>query len=114
MEPTVYFNPSCSKCRTVQGLLAERGVEASYLRYLDQAPSRDELVRVMGMLGIDDPRGMMRTGEAVYTELGLADAAPDELLDAMVEHPILIERPIVVKDGRAVIARPPERALELL
>ncbi len=114
MEPTVYFNPACSKCRTVQGLLAERGVEANYLRYLDQAPSRDELVRVMGMLGLDDPRGMMRTSEAVYTELGLADAAPDELLDAMVEHPILIERPIVVKDGRAVIARPPERALELL
>ena len=113
-EVTVYFNPACSKCRTVQGLLAERGVEATYLRYLDQAPSRDELVRVMGMLGIDDPRAMMRRGEAVYSELGLADATPDELLDAMVEHPILIERPIVVKDGRAVIARPPERALELL
>ena len=114
MEPTVYFNPACSKCRTVQGILAERGVEANYLRYLDQAPARDDLVAVMGMLGIDDPRKMMRTGEAVYRELGLADAGPDALLDAMVANPILIERPIVIKDGRAVIARPPERALELL
>ena len=114
MEPTVYFNPACSKCRTVQGILAERGVEANYLRYLDQAPARDDLVAVMEMLGIDDPRKMMRTGEAAYRELGLADAGPDALLDAMVANPILIERPIVIKDGRAVIARPPERALELL
>jgi arsenate reductase len=114
MEPQVYFNPSCSKCRTVQGLLAERGVEATYVRYLDRAPGRDELERVLSMLGTDDPRAMMRTGEPVYAELGLAGAGRDALLDAMVEHPILIERPIVIKDGRAVIARPPEKALDLL
>lgn len=114
MDATVYFNPSCSKCRTVQGILAERGVEADYLRYLDQAPTRESLVEVMGLLGIDDPRRMMRTGEPVYSELGLGDADGDELLDAMVAHPILIERPIVIKDGRAVIARPPERVLDLL
>jgi arsenate reductase len=114
MEPTVYFNPSCSKCRTVQGLLAERGVEADYVRYLDTAPDRAELERVMGLLGIDDPRDMMRTGEPVYRELGLAEAGRDELLDAMAAHPILIERPIVIVGDRAVIARPAERALELL
>ena len=114
MEPTVYFNPSCSKCRTVQGILSERGMEATYVRYLEQAPTREELQRVMGLLGIDDPRKMMRTGEPVYAELGLGSAGPDELLDAMVANPILNERPIVIQGGRAVIARPAERVFELL
>jgi arsenate reductase (glutaredoxin) len=114
METTVYFNPSCSKCRTVEGILAEKGVEADYVRYLEQAPTRERLLDLMGMLGIDDPRAMMRTGEPVYAELGLASAGPDELLDAIVAHPILLERPIVVREGRAVIARPAERVLEIL
>lgn len=113
MGTQVYFNPSCSKCRTVQGILAERGVHADYVRYLEHAPTRAALTEVMGLLGIADPRQMMRTGEAVYTALGLASASPDRLLDAMVENPVLIERPIVVHEGRAVIARPPERVLEL-
>lgn len=113
-ETQVFFNPSCSKCLTVQGILAERGVDASYVRYLEQAPTREELVEVMKMLDIEDPRAMMRTGEPVYASLGLAEAGPEELLDAMVANPVLIERPIVVKDGRAVIARPPERVFELL
>ncbi len=110
----VYFNPRCSKCQDVRGRLEERGVDAEYVRYLDQAPSRAELARVMGLLGIDDPRRMMRTGEAVYAELGLDQAGPDELLDAMVAHPVLIERPIVIRGDRAVIARPPDRLLDLL
>lgn len=114
MGTQVYFNPSCSKCRTVQGILVEHGVEAEYVRYLEQAPSRDQLVEVMELLGLDDPRGMMRTGEAVYEALGLAEADSDRLLDAMAAHPVLIERPIVVRGGRAVIARPAERVLELL
>ena len=114
MDTTVYFNPACSKCRTTQGILAERGVEADYVRYLDQAPTRADLERVMGLLGIDDPRKMMRTGEPAYAELGLADADADALLDAMTSHPILIERPIVIRGDRAVIARPAERVLELL
>ncbi len=113
-ELTVYFNPSCSKCRTARGILAERGVEAEYVEYLDEPPSRQELERLMGLLGIDDPRAMMRTGEPVYAELGLASAGRDELIDAMTRHPILIERPIVVRGQRAVIARPAERVLELL
>ena len=114
METTVFFNPRCSKCRTTQGILAERGVEADYVRYLEQAPTRAELERVMQLLGIDDPRKMMRTGEPAYDELRLADADRDRLLDAMTTHPILIERPIVIRGDRAVIARPPERVLELL
>ena len=109
----VYFNPNCSKCRGARDLLDERGVEAEYFRYLDEAPARPELERVMVMLGTDDPRQMMRTGEAVYAELGLAEAGRDALLDAMVAHPILIERPIVIRGDRAVIARPPEKLLDL-
>jgi arsenate reductase len=113
-EITVFFNPKCSKCRTAHSILDERGVDATSYRYLEQAPSRDELERVMGLLGIDDPRQMMRTGEDVYKELNLKDASGGELLDAMAANPILIERPIVIKGDKAVIARPPERALEIL
>ena len=113
-EITVYFNPSCSKCRTAHAILEERGVDATYVRYLENAPSRRELERVMGLLGIDDPRAMMRTGESVYRELDLAHADRDALLDAMVQHPILIERPIVIHGDRAVIARPPEKLLDIL
>ena len=111
----VYFNPNCSKCRGARDILEERGVDADYYRYLDKHPSRRELERVMGMLGIDDPRQMMRTGERVYKDLVLDGAGRDALLDAMAEHPILIERPIVIRDdGRAVIGRPPSRVAELL
>lgn len=110
----MFFNPSCSKCRQARDLLAERGVEAKYVRYLDEAPSRDELERVLRLLGFDDPRKMMRTGEPLYAELGLEGADRDALLDAMAAHPVLVERPIVVRGDRAVVARPPERLLELL
>jgi arsenate reductase (glutaredoxin) len=113
-EPTVYFNPSCSKCRTAQGILADKGIEATFVRYLDTAPTIDELRRLMTLLGIDDPRAMMRTGEAVYKQLDLGKASPEGLLAAMTAHPILLERPIVVVGDRAVIARPPERLLEIL
>ncbi|MDQ1496691.1 MAG: hypothetical protein QOF96_2479 [Actinomycetota bacterium] len=111
---TVWFNPACSKCRTVQGILAERGVDAEYVRYLDQAPGRADIEAVLTRLGTDDPRSIMRTGEAVYRELGLAGADREALLAAMVAHPILIERPIVIRGDRAVVGRPPENVLDLL
>jgi arsenate reductase len=113
-DVTVWFNPSCSKCRGARDLLDDKGVACEIVRYLDDAPTRDEIVRVLGLLGSDDPRSMMRTGEAIYKELGLASADRDTLLDAMAANPILIERPIVIKGDRAVIARPPELLLELL
>jgi arsenate reductase (glutaredoxin) len=109
----VFFNPNCSKCKTVRGMLEERGLAADYIRYLEQAPSRPDLERVLGLLGATDPRQMMRVDEPVYAELGLEDASNDELFDAMARHPILIQRPIVIKGDKAVIGRPPERALDL-
>jgi arsenate reductase (glutaredoxin) len=111
---SVLFNPRCSKCRQARDLLDEQGVKADLVHYLEDTPSREELVRIYGLLGLDDPRGMMRKGEPEYRELGLAGADRDALFDAMVAHPILIERPIVIRGDRAVVARPPERLLELL
>lgn len=110
----IYFNPACSKCRTAQSILDEHGVEARTLLYLDQPPTLAELRHLMVMLAIDDPRQMMRTGESVYAELGLADKPDSEVLEAITRHPVLLERPIFVVGDRAVVARPPERLLELL
>jgi arsenate reductase len=113
-EVTMWFNPNCSKCRGAKDILEGEDVSCEIVRYLQDAPSRTELERVMGLLGIDDPREMMRTGEPVYKELDLAAADRDGLLDAMAANPILIERPIVIRGDRAVIGRPPERVRELL
>lgn len=114
MTPQLYFNPSCSKCRSAQALLDEHQVEAEVIRYLDQPPTVEELRHLMDLLSIDDPRLMMRTAEPAYAELGLADASADALLQAITEHPILLERPIYVVGDRAVIARPPDKLLDLL
>jgi arsenate reductase (glutaredoxin) len=114
VTPSLYFNPSCSKCRTANGLLRDHGVDATLVRYLDRPPSVPELRDLMTRLGVDDPRSMMRTGEAVYSELDLAEVTGDGLLEAIAHHPILLERPIFVRGDRAVIARPPERILDLL
>jgi len=110
----LYFNPSCSKCRTALGIVEEKGVEAEVVRYLNAPPTVADLRHLMGLLGIDDPRQMLRTGEPLYAELALSDLSPDEQLEAVARHPILLERPIFVVGDRAVIARPPERLLELL
>jgi phosphoribosyl-AMP cyclohydrolase len=113
-DTRLYFNPSCSNCQTARGLLEERGVEARIVEYLDHPPTRQELEELMGLLGIDDPRGMIREKEPEYAGLGLATADRDAVLDAIVAHPILLQRPIVVLGDRAVIARPPELLLDLL
>jgi arsenate reductase (glutaredoxin) len=113
-EFSLYFNPRCSKCRTAQGLLDERGIDAHVIEYLKAPLTVPQLRVLMGQLGISDPRRMMRTGEDIYATLGLAEASGDALLEAIATHPVLLERPIVVRDGRAVIARPPELLLDLL
>jgi arsenate reductase len=114
MPPQLYVNPACSKCRAAVSILEEHAVRADEVRYLDEPPTIADLRRLMTRLGIDDPRLMMRTGEPVYAELALGDQAGDALLDAITRHPMLLERPIFVAGERAVIARPPERLLELL
>jgi arsenate reductase len=113
-EVTVWFNAQCSKCRTTQGILQERGVDADYVKYLEQTPTRADLERVLNMLGESSPRAIARTGEPRWGELLLDGATDDEILDAMVANPIIIERPIVIVGDRAVVARPPERVLDLL
>ena len=114
MNRQIYVNPSCSKCRSALSLLEEHHIAAESIRYLDTPPTLAELTRLMDLLGIDDPRAMMRTGEPLYGELGLGDRSGDDLLEAITHHPILLQRPIFVVGDRAVIARPPERVLELL
>ena len=111
---TVFHNPRCSKSRKTVEILTEKGFSFSLYEYLDERPRVEALRRVMVALAIDDPRDMMRTKEAVYAEQGLADATTDELLAAMAEHPKLIERPIVIRGDRAIIARPPELVTEFL
>ena len=113
-EVVVWHNPRCSKSRSACTLLDEHEVDVDVVRYLDTPPSRAELERVLALLGTDDPRAMMRTGESLYRELNLARADRDALFGAMEAHPILIERPIVIRGDSAVIARPPERLLELI
>jgi arsenate reductase len=113
-DVAILFNPQCSKCRTARDLMEVEGIAAEIVEYLDQPPTVQALRILMAQLDITDPRLMMRTGEEVYTSLGLADRSGDDLLEAMATHPILLERPIVVYRDRAVIARPPERLWELL
>jgi arsenate reductase len=113
-ELVVWYNPRCSKCQGAEALLEAHAVRARQVRYLDDPPSEQEIRRVLGLLGESDPRAMMRTGEPRYAELGLADASPDELVAAMAANPVLIERPIVIRADRAVVARPPELLLSLL
>jgi arsenate reductase (glutaredoxin) len=112
---TLYHNTRCTKSRGALDLLRERGIEPEVVLYLEQPPSVDDLRALVSILGIG-ARGLMRTGEPEYAELGLDDPTLDEeaLLAAMHAHPRLIERPVFVHGGRAVIGRPSERVLELL
>jgi len=111
---TIWHNPRCSKSRDTANLLKEKGIEAEVIRYLDAPPSKEEIRAVLEMLGIP-ARGLMRTKEALYKELGLQDVEDEEkLIEVMSENPKLIERPVVIKDGKAAIGRPIEKVIELL
>lgn len=111
----IYHNPRCSKSRTTLALLDEQGIEANVIEYLKTPPSAEELKQLLNMLGLE-PRELMRTHEAEYKDNHLDDESltRDQLIDAMVKFPKLIERPIVVCNGKAAIGRPPERILEIL
>ena len=115
MTVDIYHNPRCSKSRATLQLLRDRGIEPYVIEYLETPPDAIELKALLKGLGMR-PRELMRTKEAPYRELGLDDPSLDDeaLIRAMVENPILIERPIVVNDDRIALGRPPEAVLEIL
>lgn len=115
MAVTIYHNPRCSKSRAALKLLREKGVEPEIVEYLKTPPNAKTLGGFLDSLGME-PRQLMRKGEKPYKELGLADAAKSRaaLIKAMVDNPILIERPIVVNGAKVALGRPPENVLDII
>ncbi|MEB3050762.1 arsenate reductase (glutaredoxin) [Mycolicibacter sp. MYC123] len=112
-DGTIYHNPRCSTSRKTLDLLRDNGIEPTVIEYLKTPPSRDELAKMIRDAGIA-VRDAVRTGEAVYAELNLADASDDELLDAMAANPILIQRPFVVTANGTRLGRPIDAVREIL
>ena len=113
MTDVFLHNPRCSKSRAALDLVREAGIELPIREYLNDPLALDELRRIVQLLGVR-PIDIVRRGEPQYAALGLSDATPDDdVLRAMAEHPILIERPIAVRNGRAVVGRPPESVKEI-
>jgi len=114
-DVTIYFNPKCSKCRLSIEILEKEGQHAEVIEYLNTPPDAGTLESILDMLGME-PRDLIRKHEKEYTEAGLdnPDLSREQLINAMIEHPRLIERPIVIKNGKAIIGRPPEKILDIL
>jgi arsenate reductase len=112
---TIYEKRTCSTCRTLSALLAERGIEADRVQYHVEGIDEETIRGLLAKAGIG-PREALRRREPLVAELGLLDASvsDDRLIALMAEHPELLQRPIVVRGDRAVLARPVERVLELL
>ena len=112
---TIYEKPTCTTCRNLSALLDERGIEADRVNYHVEGLTEDEIRGLLAKAGVG-PHEVLRTREPVYEELGLAgrEISDDELIALMAQHPQLVQRPIVVRGDRAVLARPIERVLELL
>jgi arsenate reductase len=103
------------KSRQTLALIEAAGVDVKVRKYLEEVPSADEVMTILAQLGFDDPRSLMRRGENIYKELELkSESSAVKLVQAMVDHPILVERPIVTDGVRAVIGRPPEAVKVLL
>jgi arsenate reductase len=115
MSVTIYHNPRCSKSRETLTLLRDRGVEPRIVEYLKDPPTVEVLAALLDRLGLE-PRALMRRKEPEYAELGLDDPglSREALIAAMAAHPRLIERPIVVTEGKAALGRPPQAVLEVL
>ncbi|MBN72828.1 MAG: arsenate reductase (glutaredoxin) [Gimesia sp.] len=111
----IYHNPRCGKSRQTLALIEEAGIEPEVIEYLKTPPTAEELDAILKKLKIE-PQELMRKGEAIYKELNLAERelTRDEAIAVMLEHPKLIERPIVVQGRKAVLGRPPENVKELL
>jgi len=114
-DVTIYFNPQCSKCRLTLDLLETRGQQPEIVEYLESPPDAATLKSILDMLGLE-PRDLMRSFEKEYTQAGLDNPGLSraELIDAMITYPRLIQRPIVVKNGKAAIGRPPEKVIDIL
>ncbi|MGD1877148.1 MAG: arsenate reductase (glutaredoxin) [Kiloniellaceae bacterium] len=115
MDVAIYHNPRCSKSRQTLALLQDRGIEPKVVEYLNDTPDAKTLDDILKKLDMA-PRDLMRRKEAPYKDLGLDDPglSRSALIAAMVEHPILIERPIVVKGAKVALGRPPENVLAIL
>ena len=115
MTVTIYHNPRCSKSRQTLALLEERGIEPEIIAYLDDPPDAGAIGRILDLLGLE-PRALIRRKEAAYTDAGRddPDLARDALIAAMVAHPVIIERPIVLANGKAALGRLPESVLDIL
>ena len=115
MTVKILHNPRCSKSRETLALLKEKGIDPVVVEYLVDTPKAAELIEIISMLHIR-PRDLMRKKEAPYKELGLDDPSltDEQLIAAMVAHPKLIERPIVIAGGKAALGRPPQAVLEIL
>lgn len=115
MSVTLYHNPKCSKSRQTLELLKKNGITPTIIEYLKTPPTAETLKEILSQLGFS-PRDLMRKKEAVYAECELDDPSlsDDDLIDFMIQHPILIERPIVLANGKAALGRPPEQVLEIL
>lgn len=115
MSIKIYHNPRCQKSRQTLQILKDQGLEPVIIEYLKTPPSAEELDALLQTLGLE-PRQLMRTKEVEYQAHGLADEnlSRQTLINAMIQHPILIERPIVVANGKAIIGRPPEAVLSIL
>ena len=113
-KPTIYHNPRCSKSRQTLELLQQKGMDPEVVEYLKSPPSPETLRELLGLLNMK-PVDLIRRKEPEFVELGLdrPGISEDEIIDAMVRHPRLIERPIVVNDGKAAIGRPPEDVLNI-
>lgn len=112
---TIYHNPRCSKSRQTLALLEENGIKPDVVLYLEDSPNAESLAVILAKLGIS-ARELLRKGEEAYKSLELKNEALSEsqLIEAMVQHPKLIERPIVIKGEQAVLGRPPENVLSLI
>jgi len=115
MDVVIYHNPKCTKSRETLQLLEARGVKPKIIEYLKTPPSKTQLDKILRQLGIE-PRALMRKQEPEYADgrLDNPKLSRAQLIDAMIEHPRLIERPIVLANGKAAIGRPPENVLKIL
>lgn len=110
----VYFNPGCSKCNEASCLLEEQHIPFEKVEYLTQPPSKQELISILTKLGINAEE-LVRKGEPIYQQNYLGKKlTDDEFIEAMLQNPILIERPIVIDGERAIICRPPEKLIDFL